>query len=212
MCSFEFASTPTAQEDAQLFDISVPVLNQSLKHCELNNSEFDEQVDFAKSYILRNNIEKSEVLKTSKKESNELDQLPKDSDIDEINLDLYKSSQHSKKTSDLLTNNKNTGTRLDQVERLFKNVHTNKTELTRRRDVVSKGILRAFRKFIVDILKIDKKTLHSQTVSDIITKALIIERAESVGLIDTSEQELCSPAYVNLVYWLYISKSTNKPK
>jgi len=212
MCSFESASTPTTQENAQLFDISVPVLNQSLKHCELDNSEFGELVDFTKSYILRNNIGKSEVLKTVKNESNDLDLLPKDSDLDEINQDLCESSQRSKKTSYLLANNKITGTFLDQVEKLFKTAHTNNTELTRRRDVVSKGILRAFRKFITSILKVNKKTLRSIKVSDDTMKTLIIERAESVGLIDTSEQELCSPAYVNLVYWLYISKSTNKPK
>ena len=86
------------------------------------------------------------------------------------------------------------------------------TELTRRRDVVSKGVLRDFRKFIVSILKINKNTLQFKEISDAEMKTLIIQRAESVGLIDASYQELCSPAYVNLVYWLYISKSTNKPK
>jgi len=117
---------------------------------------------------------------------------------------LLRSKLHedANQTSDIgklvsLSKKENSIFQLDQVDRLFR--HSSITEFSIRRDVVSKGILRAFRKFIVSTLKVNKRKTRRRDKSLAGIKTLVIEKAESVGLVDYSNQELCSPVYVNLV-------------
>ena len=101
----------------------------------------------------------------------------------------------------------------EQLDDIFKDKEVNTNDLSKRKDVVNKVVLRAFKKFIVSRLKTNNRRRRNKNMVSLVQlKQEIIDRAELINLIDYSNPELSSPEYIDLVCWLSVAKNTKETK
>ena len=98
----------------------------------------------------------------------------------------------------------------DQLDSIFKSRKERSRDLSKRRDVVSKIILRAFKRFFVKLFSNVHSKIKLRINRHYELVEATIERAQQIGLILSPELE--SQEYIDLVCWLSISKNTSKVK
>ena len=85
--------------------------------------------------------------------------------------------------------------------------------LANRRDVINKAILRAFKKFFVVLLRSARcKSYDSSVKSKLTAKAVLIEKAEKLGLLRLRPNSASETEFNDLVCWLSFAKVTKAVK
>lgn len=187
--TYEYGSLYERQQLGNI--ISNPVQNLSLKSRLLFNSEADNGALVQSTTQTRSTDTK--IIETCSAKGLNL------SETSNLIQDSPEAIEPSIKIEGLMSLVKKTSSDCNQVDEMSDHRYTRSCELAKRKDVVNKGILRAFRKYIVTILKVNRRKTRRRNKSLVGIKTVIIEKAKSVGIIDCSVEELSSPTYVNLI-------------
>ena len=96
----------------------------------------------------------------------------------------------------------------NQLDIIFNSNKSKSTNLSSRRDVINKVILRGFKKFFVKLF--ESNNFDRKSSSKLKSRSKVLSKAKSLGLFNSKESQDQSRELENLVYWMSFPKVTKK--